>query len=271
MNSGPEETSELPADLARYLNARDGAKDLSSILPKRFTPAQVAEPSNEQRIWERLGLFYFNQQPKRRNFEALGIFFALYRHMLTAQTESGVHVHKGMPLLWIAECFGDAGFAVLRKRYLMLALCEDAKRGAGLIDVDSSGVYFRLVWRLGMNDAMLRRYAIEAHGFFGKDPRRAQFPEWILQHLDQDWMTEFPSPAEANLYVLSPQYAASMMAELGESQGKALELLAEYIMLCMPGCRTSRRKRSKSTDYDLICSMEGIDVDFLGTLAWRKL
>src|SRR5205823_3855569 len=81
-----------------------------------------------------------------------------------------------------------------------------------------------------------------------------------------DWMTEFPSPAEDNLYVLSPQYAASMMAELGESQGKALELLAEYIMLCMPGCRTSRRKRSKSTDYDLICSMEGIDVDFRSEL-----
>ncbi len=42
-----------------------------------------------------------------------------------------------MPLLWIVECFGDEGFAVLRKRYLMLALCEDAVRGAGAIDANN--------------------------------------------------------------------------------------------------------------------------------------
>ena len=33
-------------------------------------------------------------------------------------------------------------------------------------------------------------------------------------------------------------------------------------MAAMPGCRTKRRQRSGSTDYDLVCSMEGFDVDF---------
>src|SRR4030095_4904862 len=34
----------------------------------------------------------------------------------------------------------------------------------------------------------------------------------------------------------------------------------------MPGCRTERRGKSGSTDYDVICSMEGFDVDFRSEL-----
>jgi len=37
---------------------------------------------------------------------------------------------------------------------------------------------------------------------------------------------------------------------------------AEYLLSCMPGCRTYRRQKTESTDYDVICSMEGFDVDF---------
>ena len=53
-----------------------------------------------------------------------------------------------------------------------------------------------------------------------------------------------------------------LLSKLGSSDGAALERLAEYIMLCMPGCRTLRRRKSMSTDYDVVCSMEGFDVDF---------
>jgi hypothetical protein len=34
----------------------------------------------------------------------------------------------------------------------------------------------------------------------------------------------------------------------------------------MPGCRTTRRKRSYSTEYDIICSVEGFEVDFRSEL-----
>ena len=30
----------------------------------------------------------------------------------------------------------------------------------------------------------------------------------------------------------------------------------------MPSCRTTLRQRSNSTDYDIVCSMEGFEVDF---------
>lgn len=34
----------------------------------------------------------------------------------------------------------------------------------------------------------------------------------------------------------------------------------------MPGCRTQRRLRSWSTDYDVVCSVDGHDVDFRSEL-----
>lgn len=53
-----------------------------------------------------------------------------------------------------------------------------------------------------------------------------------------------------------------LISLLGHSKGETLEWLAEYLLSCMPGCRTYRRRKTPSTDYDIICSMEGFDVDF---------
>jgi hypothetical protein len=264
MTFSAEIREKVPQELQRDLSERDGAAILGRKLPQLYKPEQIARPSVEQRVWELIGLFYFNQ-PKRY-FEALGIFLALYQHMLDAQEKSAERVHKGMPLLWAGECFALAECAVLRKRYLMLALCEDAISGKGVVAPESTGVYFRLVWRLGMADAALKRYAEECNRLATQDANASRYPEWVLQNLDQDWMTEFPSPVEANVYVVNTFYVKSLLSKLGVSEGSALEQLAEYVMLCMPGCRTSRRKRSMSTDYDIVCSMEGFDVDFRSEL-----
>lgn len=260
-----EVQQKVPRELQDHLIARDGAALLCKRLPEFFKPEQIIEPGDEQRIWELIGLYYFNQD-KPRNFEAMNIFLALYNHMLQGQQQLRKQVHKGMPLLWAGECCAMSGYAVLRKRYLMLALCEDAIRGSGYISPENTGVYFRLVWRLGMNDTLLKRYAEECHQLAKTHPKEAWHPEWILQHLDQDWLTEFPTPAEANFYIANAFYVNTLLSRLGDSDGTVLEQLAEYIMLCMPGCRTSRRKRSMSTDYDIVCSMEGFEVDFRSEL-----
>jgi hypothetical protein len=34
----------------------------------------------------------------------------------------------------------------------------------------------------------------------------------------------------------------------------------------MPGCRTTKRKRSRATDYDVVCTIEGFDLDFRSEL-----
>jgi hypothetical protein len=117
----------VPPELQQDLTKRDGAAILGRKLPQLYKPEQITGPSIEQRVWELIGLFYFNQP--ERYFEALGIFLALYQHMLDAQKKSGERVHKGMPLLWAAECFALAECTVLRKRYLMLDFARTPSAG----------------------------------------------------------------------------------------------------------------------------------------------
>lgn len=50
------------------------------------------------------------------------------------------------------------------------------------------------------------------------------------------------------------------------SSGVALELLAEYLLSSMPGCRTARRQQSRSTDYDIVCAQDGLETDFRSEL-----
>jgi hypothetical protein len=94
------------------------------------------------------------------------------------------------------------------------------------------------------------------------DDQLSRYPEWVLQGLDREWMTELPAPAEALAFTANRQYVHHLVNRLGDGTGKTLELLADYIVSCMPGCRTMRRRSSGSTEYDLVCSVEGFDVDF---------
>jgi hypothetical protein len=181
--------------------------------------------------------------------------------MLEAQTVLG-RIHKGMPLIWMSDCFRHLNFPIHAKRYLMLTLCEDAIRAEGVISPETTGVYFRLVWNHGLLHEDLLRYGSRIYELAQKEPTSARFPEALLQEVDDGWITEFPSAAEGLSYRINPHYVRHLVRELGESTGKSLEILAEYLMSCMPGCRTRRRKLSHSTDYDIVCAMEGFEVDF---------
>jgi hypothetical protein len=158
------------------------------------------------------------------------------------------------------------GFAALPKRSLMLTLCEDAISAKGNVPVETSGVYFRLVWRHGLGDAEVKRYTAQAYDLSEKHPSESLFPEWILQEVDKNWMTEFPTSQEGSVYSANPRFVKHLIHQLGETSGISLERLADYVLSCMPGCKTTRRKRSYSTDYDIVCSIEGLEVDFRSEL-----
>lgn len=111
-------------------------------------------------------------------------------------------------------------------------------------------------------DLELQRYAKSIYLLSKKHPEECMFPEWIIQELDQHWMTEFPSPQEAAVYIANPRYIKHLLSKLGDGSGRNLERLSAYILSCMPGCRTTLRQLSNSTDYDIVCSMEGFEVDF---------
>jgi len=100
----------------------------------------------------------------------------------------------------------------------------------------------------GLPEAELKRYAQKFYDLANNDPDRAKYPEWLLQEIDTAWLTEVPSQLEYGLYVASTTYVDYLLNKLGDGTGEYLELLAEYLSSCMPGCRTMRRGRSGSTD-----------------------
>jgi len=50
----------VPPELQQDLTKRDGAAILGRKLPQLYKPEQITGPSIEQRVWELIGLFYFN-------------------------------------------------------------------------------------------------------------------------------------------------------------------------------------------------------------------
>ena len=177
-------------NLATLLDRRDGAAALGQTLPRAYSPHTIIEGSPQCTAWEQVGLYYLNQ---RRPHEALPIFKGLYEQMLIGQEQAG-QIHKGMPLVWIYECYLMMGFVALPKRYLILTLIEDAIRDNGRISPETGGTYFRLVWRHGLAHAEVERYAKQAYDLSREHPIEAIFPEWALLELDSDWMTEYPAP-----------------------------------------------------------------------------
>jgi hypothetical protein len=250
------------ADHLLRLTQRDGASRLVQELPQWYWQECIGRNTKAQRAWELTGLFYLQQG---RCHEALAVFASLYDFMLAAQVLSSTRFHKGMPLCWISDCYAGMGYASLAKRYLMLTLCEDAMSEGGTVSPGTTGVYFRLVLG-GLPDSELKRYATAMYDLYAGKPDEGVFPEWVLAGLDQHWMTAVPAPEEATAYVANTRYLRHLMSGLGEPTGKTLERLAEYVLSCMPGCRTTRRRRSGSSDYDIVCAIDGFDLDFRSEL-----
>ncbi len=247
-----------PRRAQELINQRDGALKLLEFFKSEYPPSVISQKEKNQ-VWEQCGLIYlFTERPH----VALRIFFGLYEQMLLAQQNDGVRIHKGMPLCWISDCFRDLGYFVHAKRYLMLTLAEDALTGDGVIEADATGVYFRLVWQRGLPDSELRRYAREFVQSVSELSEMALFPEAILQKVDDRWLVEIPDPNESSYYIINQSYAKQLLHRLGSGGGQFLEILAQYLMSCMPSCRAVRRVRTHSTDYDLVCSMNGPEVDF---------
>jgi hypothetical protein len=148
----------------------------------------------------------------------------------------------------------------------MLTLIEDAISEKGIVSSETGGIYFRLVWRHGLPDSELRRYANRSYELSLKYPSESLFPEWILQEFDNNWMAEFPTSQEASVYSANARYVRYLIDKLGDASGTTLERLAAYMLSCMSGCRITRRRRSHSSDYDIVCSVDGLEVDFRSEL-----
>ena len=252
----------LPDELKYFLTRRDGAAVVCESPPQAIVPGEMSS-DGVQHAWHLCGLFYFNLG---RFHEALAVFSTFYDHMLQYQKESGKRLHKGTPLVRISECHERLGHPVLSKRYLMLTACEDAIRDKGKIDAETTGLYFRMIWGRGMTHWALLRYATKMYEISEKYSSESFYSEWILQNLDDQWMVEYPSPQEAGVYAIARPYVRHLLGSLGSGAGKNLERLAHYLLACTPGCRARMRVRTSSTDYDVVCAVEGAGLDFRSEL-----
>ena len=255
----------LPDHLAELLHRPgDGPALLVSALPEEYSPESVSPKSGEpktleQRLWQLVGIQILQSG---RPHEAIPIFQSLYDHMLTGQGLVGGRVHKGMPLVHMSDCYRSIGFIALAKRLTMLTLVEDVMLYEGNIDLNASGAS-RVTAVFGLPASERDRYIDEIHSISIANAVNSYFPEWVLQELDQEWKTEIPALQEAATYVANERYIAKLLSELPDSSGKTLERLADYLLASIPGCRTQMRQRSASTEYDIICSIEGSRPDFL--------
>jgi hypothetical protein len=249
-----------PKEWMHLLDNPAGAAVLAQKIPAAYSANMVCQEGNEARqIWELIGLYY---RSRGRWYDAIVIYNSMYNHLCRYQIESGTRVHKGLPLVWIADCYAEIGNIPVSKRFMMLTLIEDAIRGNGIIDPINTGSYFRLAWRYGLSDIEIERYASLANEASRENPKASRFPEFVLQELDKAWLVEVPSANDAGLYFANTLYITELLNEIGDKTGRALEALADYLLSCIPGCRTARRKSSYSTDYDIICSLEGPSLDF---------
>jgi hypothetical protein len=258
----------VPKTLIDIIQKRDGSFEVLTKLKSDYSPDQIVtkqKANKEQRIWELIGLYY---KANQRYIESISIFKGLYEHMLLWQKDNQKWVHKGMPLVWISDIYSEMRMTVLSKRYLMLTLVEDTIRENGKISPELSGVYFRLVWNFGMADFELDKYQQKIYNIYQRDTQKALFPEFIIQNLDNEWMIELPSPNEVTKYIINPFYIDELLKDLSNGNGKSLENVASYLLSCMPGCKTNTRLRQtgNTTDYDVVCSIDGFILDFRSEL-----
>ncbi len=157
-------------ELLPLLLRPDGAALIAGRLPLETTPEDVETRYDTYRAWEAAGLWFLNQG---RAFEAMGIFWGLYFHLLEYQKVNGERsAGKATPLIWISDCHRIQGHGAISRRFLMLALCEDAISCDGKVPPERTGVYYRAVWQHGISDSEVQRYAAEAYSAYMKDPIR---------------------------------------------------------------------------------------------------
>lgn len=145
----------------------EGAAGFLVELPDVF-PADSFERDDEAiRCWEMIGNIYKSQA---RFHEAISIYMSLYNQLLDAQETSGERICKGTPLTWISDCFLFMKFPVHSKRFIMLALCEDAIHGHGQVS-PVLGAYWRLITFHGLSHTEVKRYGLRAYDVSSKKRR----------------------------------------------------------------------------------------------------
>jgi hypothetical protein len=200
---------------------RDTVDELTSTLREEMNIEKVIDENAwERRFWVELGIRY---RKRKRVHEALQVFHALYQRLLEHQIEVGParHVNKGDSLYHIGVSHSALGRPVIARRYMMLALCEDAVDDQGKVEPYTVATYGWLVGRLGFSRPEYDRYVSEAWRLWKELGADALFPELILQELGQQWMTEHPAAREVGVYAINRRCVEHLLRAYPNTEQKA--------------------------------------------------
>ena len=246
------------------INKPSGVYEIIEFLNKKITkkdyfPIKDIQTSKARDIWNDFGYIY---RLVGRVRDALLIYQTEYSNTIKAQNTYKKRIHKGAILYFISECFDLMNYHYSSKIYMMLALCEDSISYSGKPDPNQTGSYHKLVWSKRITNSQYYYYADKFWSIFLENEDPGNFPEWLLQNTDYGWVTEIPSAEESIYYVINHDYCKFLIKGLGKSKGKNLELVAQYLLSCIPGFLPRRRALAASTDYDVLCTVQGNYVDF---------
>lgn len=261
--------SGLPAACRKALNA---ALEHPSAFPqllealKNAAPFEMAiQDEAAVRLWQSCAVKLIRASHFHDATDLLQVLY--HGAMVTQGSQRPSSSVKGTALVWLAEAHLHLGHRALAQRYAVLTLCEDAIGAKGeWARLIGWGGYWRARLQFGVTDHEAQSLVNEFWQAFQVDPTMGRFPEWVLQQVDERWRTELPATSESGRYQINRHYARELLNRLGSDKGTAFELLAQYLFSSIPGWRTRRRVRTPSTDYDVMCTLEGVPVDFRGDL-----
>jgi hypothetical protein len=249
----------LPNELRELLNRHEAATLCSGWLKKAHPEPSLTNTTGDAVFqWDMVGMSFAAQG---RIFEAISIHRELY-HLMCAAQEGHGWIHKGHPLVRLRDWHRQLGHPWHEEKYLLLTLVEDSIRDQGKIEVEHGGIYHRFRWEDGRPDSEFRKLSEACWKEYCDSADLREFPEEIVGRLGPNILKSAAAPSEVDLYEINTIYASKLLGRAAKEDWKALERLAAYQLMCIPGFEVEKQKRSDASVFDVFIRIRGNYVDF---------
>ncbi len=267
-----EAVRKVDPTLAQMLPGRGSLRFALKHLDETTDPDLLVEESFERRrVWQDAGLYY---RYNGRIPDAIALFRHLYEKICEEQQQHKEWLPRGTPLVWISDCHLELGHPALSARYLLLTAVSDAVRDKGRVGPEG-GVYWRARWLRGWEDEELDTFYSDCSRIYTSRDPLYSFPEHFLLNVRPRFILPYAAPSELDIYEVNKVYARKVLHRIQERSakvtGKDLEMLAGYLLSCIPGFEVRSDVRADDTQYDGLVRNTGPKHDFRADLGFYLL
>ena len=222
-------------------------------------PSQHREWEVVQGVYAGLGLFRQSVATMRQMYDLMGAH----------QIARGSRLHKGMPLVWIADNFNRMGMPWHSFRFTLLAFIEDVIEDGAWNP--GKGAWHRLVYSFGVTKGEIESMTKDILAFCDKYKELAPWPELVLAGTHSAWPLRHPAGAEGPEYIPATKSIEFLRkfigkdVELGLASGDVLNWIAAGLCSALPGARCILlNKQTNTFEFDVVISLDGRVDDFRG-------